>query len=150
MSIKKITRIVKELEDTAIEQIREALREELISKDFKKELDTVSIPAGGSEDVDVSTDGLFSGLLVTCRATYHAAATAGVRVRILYSFDGTNFDTDADADAEGNYFEPTFAAGATRQRSVIFPLLTPCVRIRVTNLDGAQPVTVSLWRSLSK
>jgi len=130
--------------------LREALRQELITKDFKKELDEVSIPAGKSKDVDVSTDGLFSGLLVTCRAIYHAAATAGVRVRVLYSFDGTNFDSEEDADAEENYFEPSFSAGATRQRSVIFALLSPYVRIRVTNLDGAQAVTVTLWRALSK
>jgi hypothetical protein len=131
-------------------KIAQKLREELVSKGFKKELDNVTVAAGGSVDVDVATDGLYSGMLVTCRAKYDPAATAGVRVRCLYGFDGVNFDTPEDADAEGNYFEPSFSAGATRQRSVIFPLLTPYVRIRVTNLDTARPVTISLWRSLTK
>ena len=131
-------------------KIAEKLRSELVAKGAKKELDAVSIAAGGSVDVDVSTEGLFSGILVTCRVTYDAAATAGVRVRLLYSFDGVNFDTPEDCDAEGNYTDLSFAAGATRQRSVIFSLLSPYFRIRVSNLDGSYAVTVSLWRSLTK
>jgi hypothetical protein len=128
----------------------DALREELVLKASKKELDTVSISAGGSVDVDVATDGLYGGILVTCRATYDPAATLGVRVRVLYSFDGVNFDSLEDADAEGNYFEPTFSAGATRQRSVIFAVLSPYVRLKVSNLDTAKSAVVSLWRSLCK
>ena len=130
--------------------LREVLREELVLKSFKKELDAVSIPAGGSVSVDVATDGLYSGILVTCRATYDPAATAGVRVRCLYSFDGVNFDTPEDCDASGNFFEPSFSPGSTRQRSEIFALLTPYVRINVANLDTARSVVVSLWRTLSK
>jgi len=122
-----------------------------IGKEFKREFVAASIDPAASINIDVENlDGLFSGLVITCRATYNSAATAGVRVRVLYSFDGTNFDSEADADAEGNYFDPSFQAGATRQKTAIFSFLAPYARIRVTNLDTTYAVIVSLWRGLSK
>jgi len=129
----------------------QALQKLLLAKKYVHELDVVTIDPGASEDVDVKNEnGIYSGLVITCRCTYNSAATAGVRVRVLYSGDGTNFDSLEDADAEGNYFAPTFSAGATRQRTAIFSLLTRYARIRVTNLDTTYAVTVSLWRGLSK
>jgi len=85
-----------------------------------------------------------TGLLIVARARYDPASTAGVRINWLYSYDGINYDTLADSEAEGNYFEPTFAAGETRQRSTILAFLSPYVRFRIENLDTTYSVVVTL------
>jgi len=129
----------------------QALQKLLLAKKYVFELDAVTVDPGASRNIDVKNeDGIYSGLVITCRCTYNSAATAGVRIRVLYSGDNVNFDSEEDADAEGNYFEPTFSAGATRQRTAVLSFLTRYARIRVTNLDTTYAVTVSLWRGLSK
>jgi hypothetical protein len=114
-------------------------------KDVTQHLSSASIAAGATTNVDTGPITDRTGILVILRATYNAAATAGVRCRFLYSPDGTNYDSPEDADAQGNYFEPTFAAGATRQVSAVVPFLSPYVRLAITNKDTAQAATVSLW-----
>jgi len=110
----------------------------------------VTISAGGSQDIDKSDLDGYSALVVTVRATYDAAATTGVRVRWLYSPDGTNYDTVEDAEAQGNYEDLSFAAGETRQRTAIVPIFAPYVKIQVVNLDTSAPVTVDAWTTLMR
>jgi len=118
-------------------------------KDAEAKLVNSSIPAGESATIDIhATDR--TAVLITVRVTYTDTATAGVRVIWLYSPDGTNYDTEEDAIIEGNYFEPSFSAGETRQRSVIVPFVSPYLRFVVRNLDTANAVTVSLWTTLVK
>lgn len=113
-------------------------------------LSGVSIPAGGTQEFTVSdTDG-YSAVVVTVKATYDASATAGVRVQWLYSPDGTNFDSAEDAEAEGNYVDLSFAAGETRQRTVLIPILQPYVKVQVVNLDTTYAVTVDAWSTLMR
>ena len=84
-------------------------------------------------------------MLVIVKATYDANATAGVRVRWLYSPDGTNYDSPEDAENQGNYKDLTFAAGATRQRTVLIPILTDNIRVQIVNLDSSYSVSVDVW-----
>jgi len=125
-------------------QIR-TITEVLPVKDTTQRLSATSVAAGATINVNIGPITNRTGMLVILRCTYDAAATAGVRLRYLYSPDGTNFDDPADADLEGNYFEPSFSAGATRQRSVIIPFLSPYVRLAVTNLDATYAVVIDLW-----
>ena len=83
--------------------------------------------------------------MLTVKATYDANATAGLRVRWLYSPDGTNYDSAEDAENAGNYEDLTFEAGKARQRTVVIPILQPYVRIQLVNLDGSYAVTVDAW-----
>jgi len=122
----------------------------LPTKDVAVHLSDALIGAGKTESVDVGPIMDRSGFLLTVKASYHTAATKGVRVRFLFSPDGANYDTPEDADAEGNYMEPTFAAGAVRQKSVIVAYASPYVKLSVTNLDAIYPVVVSLWTSRVK
>jgi len=113
-------------------------------------LSSQSISAGGTAEFTVSdTDG-YSAIVVTVKATYDASATAGVRVRWLYSPDGTNFDSVEDAEAQGNYEDLSFAAGETRQRTVLIPILQSYVKIQIVNLDTSYAVTVDAWTTLMR
>ena len=113
-----------------------------------QELNAQTIAGGGVAEFTVDnseTDG-FSALVVTVRATYDASATAGVRVRWLYSPDGTNFDSVEDAEDAGNYEDLSFSAGATRQRTILIPVFQRYVKVQVVNLDTSYGVVVDAWR----
>ena len=110
-----------------------------------QDLSSQVITAGSSVNVDKSGLDGYSAIIFTVKATYDATATAGVRVRWLYSQDGTNYDSSEDAEAQGNYEDLTFSAGATRQRTIAIPILTDYVRIQVVNLDTSVSVTVDAW-----
>jgi len=70
--------------------------------------------------------------------TFDAAATDGVRVRLLQSSDGMNFDTETDLS-----FTISVSAGNRAQRSVQFQVFSRYYRIEITNLDGSVAVTVN-------
>jgi len=105
-----------------------------------------SIAANSSEDFIVSNE--YSAVIVTVRATYDAGATAGVRVRWLYSPDGSNFDSVEDAEDAGYYKDLTFAAGATRQRTVLISLIQKYTKVQIVNLDASKAVVVDVWKTL--
>ena len=109
------------------------------------DLASYSIPGGGVVEVTKSNLDGWSALAVTVMATYASGATAGARVRWLYSANGVNYDSPEDAEAEGNYADLTFAAGATRQRTTLVPIFTPYVKIQVVNLDPTNTVVVTMW-----
>ena len=104
-----------------------------------------SLPGGGAVEVGVQTQLGWSALLVAVRVDYSANATAGVRILWLYSHDGVSFDSVDDAVALGNYYDVSFAAGASRQATVLVPLLAPYVKVVVVNKDAANAATVNLW-----
>lgn len=110
-----------------------------------RELSEVSIVGGGVRNIDKSGLDGYSALMVIVRAKYDASATAGVRVRWLYSPDGTNFDSPEDAEDQGNYEDLTFSAGKTRQRTVLVPIFTDNIRVQIVNLDSSYAVTVDAW-----
>jgi len=110
-------------------------------------LSAQTIDAASLSEFVVRGEG-YSALVVTVRATYDASATAGVRVRWLYSPDNTNFDSPADAEDAGNYADLTFSAGATRQRTVLIPLLQKYTKVQIVNQDASYAVKVSAWKVL--
>ena len=115
-----------------------------------QQLSSQSISAGGTTEFTIDdTDG-YSAIVVTVKATYDASATAGVRVRWLYSPDGTNFDSVEDAEAQGNYEDLSFATGETRQRTVLVPIFLPYVKVQIVNLDTSVSVTVDAWTTLMR
>jgi len=107
-----------------------------------------SIAANSSADFIVSNE--YPAVTVTVKASYDAGATAGVRVRWLYSPDGSNFDSVQDAEDAGNYEDLTFSAGATRQRTVLIPLIQKYTKVQIVNLDGSKSVTVDVWKTLMR
>jgi len=113
-----------------------------------KVVDAKSIDGGAKEEFMIHSTKEHSALVVTTRASYDPAATAGVRVRWLYSADGVNFDSSEDAEDVGNYEDLTFSAGATRQRTVVIPLFKPYVKVQIVNLDTTYAVTVTVWKTL--
>jgi len=118
-----------------------------ISEKFTEQVfSNKTIPADSSVDFVVSDE--YSVVIVTTRATYDASATAGVRVRWLYSPDNLNFDSPEDAEDAGNYKDLTFSAGVTRQRTVPIPLLQKYTKVQIVNLDSSASVTVSVWKTL--
>ena len=93
-------------------------------------LSAKTINAASSEEVLVTGEG-YSAVVMTVKASYDASATAGVRVRWLYSPDGVNYDSTEDAEARGNYEDLTFSAGATRTRTVLIPLFQPFTKVQI-------------------
>jgi hypothetical protein len=113
-----------------------------------QELNNASIAANSYTEIVKSDLSIYSAIALTVKATYASTATSGVRVRWLYSPDGTNYDSIEDAEAQGNYEDLSFAAGATRQRTIVIPILQPYVKIQIINLDTSAAVTVSAWITL--
>jgi len=107
-----------------------------------------SISANSSEDFTVSNE--YSAVIVTVKASYDAGASAGVRVRWLYSPDGSNFDSVQDAEDAGNYEDLTFSAGATRQRTVLIPIFKKYTKVQIVNLDASKAVVVDVWKTLMR
>jgi len=129
--------------DTKLSEHRDALKPSRATP--TQDLSAQSISAGGvAEITKTGLDG-WSAIVVTVKATYDASATAGVRVRWLYSPDGANFDSPEDAEDAGNYEDLTFEAGKTRQRTILIPIFQPHVKIQIVNLDASYAVTVDAW-----
>jgi len=94
-------------------------------------VDVSSIGAGGSVNSKVVDIGYQAILALTIRVTYHSAATSGIRCDVYSSSDRANWDTDLYAQ-----FSPSFAAGATRQKTVLIDPTARYLRVTVVNLDG--------------
>jgi len=118
-----------------------------VRTDPVKEL-TVSIAGGGKAEFTVESREKYSALVVAVKAEYDPAATAGVRVRWLYSPDNVNFDSEQDAEDAGNYEDLTFVAGETRQRTIVIPIVKPYVKAQIINRDTTYAVIVTAWRTL--
>jgi len=116
--------------------------------DPEKAIDAQTISAGSAQDVDLSSLTGYAAAVVIVRATYDASATAGVRVRWLYSPDGTNYDSEEDAEAQSQYYDLSFAAGETRQATILIPIFAPYVKVQVVNLDSSYDVEVTVWKLL--
>lgn len=136
--------------ETIKQKVKEAIDEGIkpVRTAPVQDLSAYSITGGGIAEITKSGLNGYSALVVTVRATYDASATAGVRVRWLYSPDGTNFDSVEDAEAQGNYEDLSFSAGAIRQRTVLIPIFADNVKIQIVNLDGTYAVTVDAWTLL--
>ena len=112
-------------------------------------LSAQTIDAASASEFVVRGEG-YSAVIVTVRATYDASATSGVRVRWLYSPDSINFDSPEDAEDAGNYEDLTFSAGATRQRTVLIPLLQKYTKVQIVNQDASKAVVVDVWKALMR
>lgn len=110
-----------------------------------QDLANYTLQASGVVEVVKTNLDNWSTISVSIQAVYSTAATAGVRVRWLYSPDGVNYDTPQDAESAGNYADLTYAAGATRQRTVRIPILAPYVKVQIVNQDSLNAVTVTMW-----
>ena len=134
--------------DITISDLRDALKPTRTLP--TQELSNQSIAAGEAAEFPVNatqTDG-YSALVVTVKAAYNASATQGVRVRYLYSPNGVDFDSPEEAEAAGNYEDIGLAAGATRIKTILIPILQSYVKIQVVNLDPSYSVVVDAWRVL--
>jgi len=129
--------------DITLSAHRDALKP--IRTSATQDLANKSIAAGGTEEVSKTVSDGYSALVVTVRATYASGATAGVRVRWLFSPDGTNYDTPEDAEAQGNYYDLSFAAGQTRQATILIAAFSNSVKVQIVNKDTANAVTVNMW-----
>jgi len=129
----------------------ETLKKLLATREnVSQELSSYSIEAGGMAEISKSGLSSYTAIVVTVKATYNANATAGVRVRWLYSPDGTSYDSPEDAEDAGNYEDLTFEAGKTRQRTILIPIYAPYVKIQIVNLDSSYAVTVDVWTILMR
>ena len=125
------------------EALKEALREEIaetlraiLLKYLREKIPDLVINLS-SLDAGATTDPVYkqfpheNRMLITVRITYGGGATAGIRVHVKFSADGSNYDTD------GLTFDPPFTAGATVQVSELFDIeAARWVSIEVENLDG--------------
>lgn len=103
-----------------------------------------TISPSDSYEYEVSNDLTgYSAIVVTVRVTYSASATSGVRVRWLYSPDGTNYDSPDAADNEKNYQDIYFSAGDTIQETLLIPIFMPYIKVHVYNKDTVESVTLN-------
>ena len=71
-----------------------------------------------------------------------------MRVRYLYSPNGVDFDSPEEAEAAGNYEDLSFAAGETRIKTILIPILQSYIKIQIVNLDSSVGVVVDAWRTM--
>jgi len=134
------------ISDTPISTLLNGLRP--IRSTPSKPVDGESIsPSDKKEIVLDDLDG-YSAVIVTVKASYNASATQGVRVRWLYSPNGTDYDSEDAAEAEGQYNDITFVANATKQETVLIPIFQPYIKVQIANLDSSYSVTVDAWVTL--
>ena len=112
----------------------------LVSRETSQVLNGETIDGGSHRDVDIAIGAGKSGVALTVKASYNASATNGISIDILYSPDGTNYDTDTD----DTYTHP-FQAGATKQKTYVIASVHPYMRVRITNNDPTYSVTVDAW-----
>jgi len=108
--------------------------------------ETIS-PSDEAEFTVSDADG-YSAVVLTVKATYNASATAGIRVRWLYSPNGSDYDSEDAAEAEGQYADLKFVANATKVETVLIPIFQPYVKIQIVNKDTSYSVTVDAWKTL--
>jgi len=132
--------------DISLSALRDALKSTRATPE--QVLTGQSIAAGDKAEFAVSNADGYSAVVVTVKASYDPSATAGVRVRWLYSPDNTNFDNPEDAEDQGNYEDLSFSAGETRVRTILIPLFQPYVKVQIVNLDSDYAVTVDAWKTL--
>ena len=132
--------------DIAFSSLRDALKP--VRTAPIQVLSAKSIAANSTENIDESGLDGYSAIILIVKATYDASATAGVRVRWLYSPNGSNFDSTEDAEDAGDYEDMTFSAGATRQRTFLVPVFTDDLRVQIVNQDASKAVTVDAWKIL--
>ena len=129
------------------DNVRVAIKEELAPRRYSpmKILDNVTIAAGSYKDIDITPIDGYSAIALTVRVTFLGSATANTRIYWLYSPDGTNYDTIDEATDEGNYVDVIAGANATKQRTVIVPVITRYLRIRVENQDASVSINANVW-----
>lgn len=115
-----------------------------------QEASAYSIPASDKLEIDKINIGKYSTLFITVRATYDASATSGVRVRWLYSPNGTNYDDEDNAENQNRYYDLAFQSGATKQATILIPVFADNIKVQIVNLDTGYPVTVDVWSWMSR
>ena len=108
--------------------------------------ETIS-PSDEAEFTISDADG-YSAIVLTVKATYDASATAGVKIRWLYSPNGSDYDSEDAAEAEGQYNDMVFSKGTTKVETMLIPIFQPYVKVQVVNLDTSYSVTVDVWKTL--
>jgi hypothetical protein len=88
-----------------------------------------------SDCTTIDTTSVIS-LAIEARATYHASATLGVRVRVFASGDDSNY-----GDSPIAQFDLPFAANTTKRWSRDIIPAEKYMKVQVTNLDTAQSAT---------
>ena len=111
-------------------------------------LSSETISPSDEAEFTVSDSNGYSAVVITVKAAYNASATQGVRVRWLYSPNGSDLDSEDAAEAEGQYNDITFTAGATKVETVLIPIFQPYVKIQIVNKDTSYSVTVDAWKTL--
>jgi len=136
------------ISDISLSALRDALKPTRATPE--QVLTGQSIPPSDKAEFTVNdTDG-YSSVVVTVKAIYDPSATAGVRVRWLYSPNGSDFDSEDAAEAEKQYKDLTFVAGETKVETVLIPIFQPYVKVQIVNLDSSYAVTVDAWKTLMR
>jgi len=140
-------------EDKTITDIVKEIREKV--EDLKpkrstpiQELSSYTLLADDYKDIDKTDLNGWSAIIITVKVTYGTSPLNGVRVLWLYSQDGTNYDTENEALRRGNYEDIGYTPSAVEQGTIVVPIFTPYVRIRIRNLDTANNVTIDAWTTL--
>jgi len=105
-------------------------------------LSNYTLPGGGSVTIDVDLAQYYM-VAVVVDVTYGASATAGIRVRMLYSDNQYNYDSPEEADNMGRYYDLTFAPGANRRATITFPVLALWGRVMISNKDPSNAHTLN-------
>lgn len=111
------------------------------AKAYRNIIAVASIAGAGEAHEDMNLRNV-KELALTVKVTYHASATAGARVYLLASRGSgfTELDSENVTDAFA-YFDLSFTAGATRQKTVNIDALPQYIRVLVRNLDGTNALT---------
>lgn len=83
-------------------------------------------------------------LVITFRGTFHSSATAGARVSLWPSYDGSVYDTEPWANWDGTAQEWAIAVSAGASVIRTSEPISPApkyLKLKVTNLDGLYAIT---------
>ena len=104
-----------------------------------------NLPPNETYNINMTDLASAIAVILFVRVIYTPQATAGIRVRWLYSPDGVHYDSPEEAEASGNYTDLGYVPGNSRQKTIIIPVLSPYLRIQIINKDLSNPTTIDVW-----
>ena len=111
-----------------------------VHKSIEQKLSDYSLAGGGSVSIELTVPEGLSKIALVVKATYNSSASSGIRIKVYWSPDGSNWDTDTD-----EVYDHPFEAGKTKQKTYVIHALTPYVKIVIENLDPDYAVTLNAW-----
>jgi len=122
-------------------QILQSFMKSLADRTTEQVISNVTLEPSKDQIINIGVPYGKSAVVITIKSSYSGSATNGITIKVYYSPDGQNYDTDTD-----EIYEHPFTAGQTKQKTYIIAAVQPYIRVVISNNDTAENVTLDgVW-----